>query len=111
MPFLINLGGEGEVPGVLNQQERWVVLGAGWRSSRTLQTFKDLVRAGHTFLICENVGLALPDDCCDEVITNNIPPVNSVTWLGPSVQFGEISRILKSGGHWVHNGIVQFRKP
>jgi hypothetical protein len=109
--FRINLGGEGEVPGVLNQQGRWVILLPGWRASATGQTLEDLVRAGHTFLICDNTALDVPDDSCDEVITNNIPPVDSVTFLGPTVQTSEIRRILKSGGRWLHNGVVLFTKP
>jgi hypothetical protein len=110
MPFRVNLGGEGEVPGVLNQQGRWVVQ-PGWRSSRANQTFVDLVRAGHQFLIADNIALPLPDDSVDEVITNNIPPVDSMTWLGPTVQTSEISRILKSGGIWIHNGFLRHTKP
>jgi hypothetical protein len=110
MPFRINLGGEGEVPGVLNQQAAWVVR-RGWKSSQTSQTFSALVRAGHQFLICENSNLALPDSAVDEVITNNIPPVDIVTWLGPTVQTSEIRRILKSGGRWIHNGIVRYTQP
>jgi hypothetical protein len=111
MPFRINLGGEGEVLGVLNQQGRWIVMLSGWRSSQTGQTFEELVRAGHDFLIADNTALPLPADVVDEVITNNIPPVDSVTWLGPTVQGSEIRRILKSGGRWIHNGIVRYIKP
>jgi hypothetical protein len=110
MPFRINLGGEGEIPGVLNQQGRWIVSLSGWRSSLTGETFEELVRAQHDFLIADNMALPLPDDAADEVITNNIPPVDSVTWLGPTVQSSEIRRILKSGGRWVHNGFVRYIK-
>ncbi len=111
MAFRINLGGEGEVPGVLNQQGRWVVLLSSWRSSQTGETFADLVRLGHDFLIADNVRLSLPDDAFDEVITNNIPPVDFQTWLGPTVRTSEIRRILKVGGRWVHNGVIRSLKP
>ncbi len=111
MPFRINLGGEGEVPDVLNQQGCWMVSLPGWRSSQTGQTFDDLIRAGQDFLIADNTSLPLPDDSFDEVITNNIPPVDSVTWLGPTVQTSEIRRILKVGGRWIHNGVVRYIKP
>ncbi len=111
MPFRINLGGEGEVSRVLNQQGRWIVLLSGWRSSQSGQTFEDLVQSGHDFLIADNMTLPLPDNIADEVITNNIPPVDSVTWLGPTVQSREIRRILKSGGRWIHNGVLRFLKP
>jgi hypothetical protein len=110
MAYRVNLGGEGEVSGVLNQQDRWVVQG-GWRSSRSNQSFPDLIRAGHQFMIADNMSLPLPDSCCDEVLTNNIPPVDSYTWLGPTIQSSEIRRILKTGGRWVHDGAVRFIKP
>jgi hypothetical protein len=109
-PFRVNLGGEGEVPGVLNQQGRWVV-SPGWASSATSQTFKQLVDGGHRFLICDNLNLPLSDDCCDEVITNNVPPFDSITHLGPTIQTSEVQRILKRGGRWVHNGTVHYVKP
>lgn len=111
MPFRINLGGEGEIAGVLNQQGRWIILTPGWSTSQTGQQLGDLVRAGHDFLIADNVDLPLPDNAFDEALTNNIPPVDSVTWLGPTVQSSEIRRILKSGGRWIHNGIVRYIKP
>lgn len=111
MPFRINLGGEGEASGVLNQQGRWVIWTPGWRSSQTGQTFEELVRAGHDFLIADNARLPLPDNAFDEVVTNNVPPVDSVTWLGPTVQTSEVRRILKVGGRWIHNGVVRYIKP
>jgi hypothetical protein len=110
MPFRVNLGGEGEVPGVLNQQGRWVVLHAGWRSSQMGQTFADLVRAGHEFLICDNTQLPLPDGCCDEVITNSVP-IDWTTPFAPGVQTSEVQRILKPGGVWVHDGTIRWAKP
>jgi hypothetical protein len=110
MAYRINLGGEGEEPGVLNQQGRWVVW-PSYGSSRTGETLRQMVDAGHQFLIADNVNLPLPDASFDEVITNNIPPVDSLTHLGPTVQTSEIRRILKSGGQWVHDGVVQWVKP
>jgi hypothetical protein len=76
----INRGGEGEVPGVLNQQGRWVVRG-GYRSSRAGQTFAHLVNAGHDFLLADNVALPIPDGSVDEVITNYVP-IDRTTHLG-----------------------------
>src|SRR5262245_37284581 len=93
--FRVNLGGEGEVPGVLNQQASWV-FHPTWRTSATSQTIADLRAAGHTFLICPNTALDLPDECTDEVITNSLPPHDTVTFLGPTVQSSEVRRILKS---------------
>ncbi len=109
-PFRVNLGGEGEVPGVLNQQGRWV-FGPHYHSSQGSLTFAQMVAAGHDFLIADNTSIPLPDACCDEVITNNVPPVDSHTHLGPTVQTSEIRRILKSGGQWIDDGVVRYVKP
>jgi len=108
--FRVNLGGEGEEAGAPNQQGRWVVLDPGWRSSRTGQAFAYLVGAGLSFLICDNRQLSLPDDCCDEVVTNPVP-VDAITHLGPGVQTSEVQRILKPGGVWVHDNTLRWVKP
>ena len=108
-PYRVNLGGEGEVPGVLNQQGPWV-LKPGWASSLTGQSLAQLVAAGHEFLICDNRTVPLPDGCADEVLTNSVP-IDVVTWLGPGVQSSEVRRILKSGGVWVRDGSPYYTKP
>jgi hypothetical protein len=109
-PMRINLGGEGEIPDVLNQQGPWVVR-PGWRSSLGGLTLYALVQAGHSFLIADNLNLPLPDAAYDVVITNNTPPEDGFTNLGPTVQTSEIQRILRTGGRWVHNGQVKWVKP
>jgi hypothetical protein len=106
----VNLGGEGEIPGVLNQNGPWIVE-PGWVSSHKRLSLWELVSAGHQFLICENLNLPIPDDSVDVVITNSIPKVDRVTHLGPTVQTSEIRRILKAGGRWVHNGRRRYTKP
>lgn len=106
----VNLGGEGEEPDVINQQGPWVILDPRWRSSRSGQTFADLVAAGHVFLICGNLTLPFPDDSVDVVITNGVP-IDRNSLLGPGVQSPEIRRILKPGGIWVHDGAVVWTKP
>jgi hypothetical protein len=108
-PYCVNLGGEGEAAGALNQQGPWA-LRAGWASSRTGQTVEQLAAAGHEFLICDNQTIPLPDDCADEVLTNSVP-VDTFTWLGPGVQSSEIRRILKSGGVWTRDGLLHYTKP
>jgi hypothetical protein len=109
-PFRINLGGEGEEPGALNQQGPWVILRPLWRSSRSGITFSDLVAAGHDFLICPNTAIPLGDGSVDEVITNGVP-VDVVSLFGPGVQSSEVRRILKPGGSWIHDGSVVWTKP
>jgi hypothetical protein len=107
--YRVNLGGEGEVTGALNQQGPWV-LGPTWRSSRAGLTLGQLIAAGHEFLICDNLSVPLPDSCVDELFTNGVP-VDKITSLGPGVQSSEIRRILKSGGVWIRNGHKHYTKP
>jgi hypothetical protein len=106
--FAINLGGDGEIPGVLNQQGPWA-LNPNWESvdGRPLAA---LVADGHAFLICPNTQLPLPDESCGVVSTNNVP-VGIVAYHGPGVQVSEIHRILKSGGQWIHDGLPVWIKP
>jgi hypothetical protein len=105
----VNLGGEGEVQGVLNQNGPWIAR-PGWVSSRKQQPLWHLVSAGHQFLICDNLSLPIHDNSVDEVITYGVP-IDRTTWLGPGVQRSEIERILKPSGRWVHNGRVRYVKP
>jgi hypothetical protein len=109
VPLRVNLGGEGEVPGVLNQQGPWA-LDPLWHSSRDGKTLQDLQGEGHQFIIADNTHLPFADGSVDEVLTNSVP-IDIVTWLGPGVQSSEIMRILKSGGSWVHDGAVRFIHP
>jgi hypothetical protein len=106
----INLGGEGEVADVLNQNGPWITK-RGWKSSQRKRTLWQLVQLGHQFLICMNAALPIPDSTVDEVLTNSVPPVDSVTYLGPTVQFNEIQRILKAGGRWIDDGRIRYVKP
>jgi hypothetical protein len=105
----LNLGGEGELVGMVNQQAPWV-LAPNWARSRDGKSFADVVADGHAFLICPNDKLALPDETVDTVYTNSVP-IDVTTWLGPGVQSSEIKRILKSGGHWFRDGVLYYTKP
>ncbi len=105
----VNLGGEGEAPGVINQQGPWV-LNPLWTSSRGGKTIQELVAVGHDFLICPNQELPFPDGTVDEVLTNNVP-IDMPALYGLGVQSSEIYRILKSGGMWIRDGIVHYKKP
>ncbi len=105
----VNLGGEGEIPGVINQQEP-AVLKPSWYSSVTGKSFQDLVNEGHQFVIAPNTQLPFADDSVDEVITNSVP-IDQVTYRGPGVQTSEIKRILKPGGRWINNGQEAYVKP
>jgi hypothetical protein len=105
----INLGGEGEVPGVVNQQ-RPAVLVAGWGSSMTGETVEQMALKGHDFLICPNTRLPINDNSVEEVITNSVA-VDTIILGEPGVQSSEIDRILAPGGRWVHDGPLRYTKP
>lgn len=105
----INLGGEGEIAGVVNQQ-RPATLSAGWGASTTGDTLERLANQGHDFLICDNLNLPINDDSVDLVITNSVP-IDVVVLGKHGVQSSEVRRILASGGRWVHDGNVRYTKP
>ena len=105
----INLGGEGEVAGVVNQQ-RPAALSSTWASCGAGDTIEQLALNGHDFLICRNTSLPINNDSVDRVITNSVP-IDMVSLGQPGVQSSEIRRILTSGGQWVHDGNVRFTKP
>lgn len=105
----INLGGEGEVPGVVNQQ-RPDALSPTWGSSTTGETIEQFSHQGHDFLICENTRLPLNDNSVDLLITNSVP-IDLVVLGSPGIQSSEVHRILAPGGQWLHDGKVRFVKP
>src|SRR5262249_50747072 len=98
----------GEIPGVLNQQPPNAAQ-PGWFSVAG-KTLTELIAAGHTFLICPNDAIAIPDGCVDVVHTNSVP-VDVVTWRGPGVQSSEIRRILKPAGVWIRDGVLYYTNP
>src|SRR5262245_37572271 len=112
MNLAVNLGGEGEIPGALNQQPP-SALGPNWLSAtfnNPGKTIRELEAEGHQFLIAPNDQLPFPDGSVDVVYTNWVP-LDRITHSGPGVQTSEIKRILKSGGVWIKNGKVEFTKP
>lgn len=106
---MINLGGEGEVPGVVNQQ-RPAALSPTWGSCVAGVTLEQLALQGHDFLICPNTALPINDDSVDRVITNSVP-IDTVLLGQPGIQSSEVRRILVSAGEWVHDGAVRYTKP
>jgi hypothetical protein len=105
----LNLGGEGEVPHVVNRQ-RPAALSSTWASCMAGDTLEQLALKGHDFLICDNTSLPINDDSVNLVITNSVP-IDTVFLGQPGVQSSEIRRILAPGGQWVHDGTVRFTKP
>jgi hypothetical protein len=98
--MFINLGGEDEVPGVLNQQPPFA-LGPSWRSQDG-RTIAEMTAAGIPFVICANDALPFSDESHDEVYTRNVPIDTIHLYYGLGVQSSEIRRILKPGGRWIH---------
>jgi ubiquinone/menaquinone biosynthesis C-methylase UbiE len=111
--FAVNLGGEGEIPGVLNQQPPWA-LDPSWISAtknNSGKTIRELEAEGHQFIIAPNEQLPFADESVDIVYTNSVP-IDRVTHKGPGVQTSEIWRILKPGGLWIaEEGTIIQRKP
>ena len=105
---VINLGGEGEEPGILNQQ-RPATVGSAWLSSNTGVTLAELAQT-NDFLICKNNALPIADDSIDRVYTNSVP-IDLIVLGEPGIQSTEIMRILAGGGDWVHDGTVRYKKP
>jgi hypothetical protein len=108
--YTLNLGGEGEVPGAINQQGPWVLTDPRWRSSREGTTFDELLREGHRFLICPNTEIGRSDNSVGTVLTNGVP-VDRPSMYGPGVQTSEIKRILKPGGEWYPDEELEWTKP
>ena len=105
----INLGGEGEVPKVINQQ-RPATLSPQWGSARQGFTLEELAIQGNDFLISPNAALPIGDGSIDLVLTNSVP-IDSVMFGEPTVQTSEIHRILATNGRWVHDGTLRYTKP
>ena len=109
MPLVcVNLGGEGEVTGVIKQPP--FALQPSWRS-QTGKTVAELRADGHLIVICDNTRLSFADGSVDEVITKNVPVDMNHPFYGPGVQSSEIKRILKAGGIWTWDGKVHYVKP
>ena len=107
-PLRVNLGGEGEIPGTINQQPLFA-LRPSWRSQGG-QTVAELQAAGHVMVIADNRFLPFATDSVDEVITNNVP-IDKWTGWGPGAQRSEIYRILKPGGQWFRDNVLEHTKP
>lgn len=101
---LINIGGEGEVPGAINVQIP-SIFEEGWASSASGQSLSELQAAGNQFVVADNTALPFAGSSVDTVITNNVP-IDITTWQGSGVQSSEIIRILAEGGTWINNGAV-----
>lgn len=104
----LNLGGEGEALGYINQQPHWADLCSA--VSRSGQPLRDLLRLGEVCLFCQNIRLPFPDATVDQIVTNGVP-IDRNTWLGPGIQSTEIKRALKKGATWIHDGILAYTKP
>ena len=101
MPTSINLGGEGELPGVRNQQPEWVPTDPNWRSQRNEPWAQFAARVPDVDYV-PNYPLTYPDDSFDVVYTNSVPIDRPGVRRRPGLQSSEIERILKPGGRWVN---------
>ncbi|HEX3659210.1 MAG TPA: RHS repeat-associated core domain-containing protein, partial [Pirellulales bacterium] len=106
--LIVNLGGEGEVPGAINQNLK-SILDPTWLSSRGAGNLAQLQQQGAQFVISSNAQLPFATNSVPGVITNSVP-VNINNYLGPGIQSSEVQRILAPGSTWIHNGVIQYYK-
>ena len=107
-PVIINIGGEGEVSGVLNVNGTWLSR-PDWFSSEAGKTLTELKAEGHRFQLVDDVSvLPFADDSVDAVYTNNVC-IDQNSIQGPCPQSSEIWRVLKRNGTWIHDGEVRER--
>ena len=115
----VNIGGEGEVPNVINLQLR-SALGRNYGRSRPTpsgqpagRSLAGMLLEGHDFQIYNATKGKLPyaTGSVPKVYTNNLPIGTSPGGHFPNVSRAEIIRILKPGGQWVRDGAVYFTKP
>jgi RHS repeat-associated protein len=107
-PLIINVGGEGEVPGVVNVNTPWI-LDPNFRSAGGSFTLTELQVQGAQFVIYQP-GSPLPygTGTVDQVITNGVPI--DLDYLGqPGINSAEIWRVLKPNGIWLNNEVPQTR--
>ncbi len=73
-PTVVNLGGEGKVPGAINQQPP-NALSPAWGASRTEVAGKslgELQATGDPYVVAENTALPFRSGSVDQVITNSV---------------------------------------
>ena len=115
----VNIGGEGEIPNVINLQWRGA-LGRYFGRAQTTpsgqpagRSLAGMLLEGHDFQIYNATTGKLPysTGSVPKVYTNHLPIDTSSGGRFPSVSRAEIIRILKPGGQWVRDGVVYFTKP
>jgi hypothetical protein len=114
----VNIGGEGEVPNVINLQGRWALEKGYGRSQANASgpegtSLAGMIREGVQFLIYNADTGVLPfrSGTVPKVITNSVAVDRSMGGLYPKISSAEIQRVLKPGGSWVDNGVVRYTKP
>jgi RHS repeat-associated protein len=108
----VNIGGEGEVPNVINLQPR-SALDAGFGRATDGESLAGMIREGNQFLIYNPDTGVLPfgTGTVPKVITNSVPIDTPPGGFFSSIKSSEIIRVLKPGGQWVRDGEVFYTKP
>ncbi len=97
----VNLGGEGEEPGVRNQQPEWVPTDPSWRSQRNEPWPQFAARVPDVDYVPNDLS-AYPAESFDVVYTCSVPIDCPGVRGRPGLKSSDIKRILKSGGRWVN---------
>ncbi|QPJ61629.1 MAG: class I SAM-dependent methyltransferase [Candidatus Nitronauta litoralis] len=117
---IVNLGGEGEVPGkgVINVQPGKIGAGSSKNALEEARLNALDVRSridkqpgsiGQPIVRADGDRLPFGDKSIDKVILNGAPLDAGKTHFGPSFTTREINRILKDGGEFILDGIRQQR--
>ena len=113
----VNIGGEGEIPNVINLQGRWALRHEYGRSDDSPflpngTSVAGMIRKGVQFLIFNAYAEGLPfrTGTVPKVITNSVN-VGKSMGVYPKIPREEIIRVLKPGGTWVRDGKVFYTKP
>ncbi|HEX5136850.1 MAG TPA: hypothetical protein VFY93_07760, partial [Planctomycetota bacterium] len=109
-PPAINLAGEGEIPGVVNQNIK-IIMDPAWRTSRGGLTLSEVRALSYNpkFVVSANERLPFRSDYFQTVYTNSAP-IDKTTIFGPGVVPSEVIRVLRPGGQWIVDGQVYFTK-
>ena len=89
--IVINLGGEGEVPGAINVNNP-LVLAKEWVCSRNGLPLCEVEHGD--IVICCGDRLPFCSHCAGRIITNSVP-IDRKTWAGPGYSSKEIQRIKR----------------
>ena len=107
-PIVLNIAGEGEIPGAINVNHPSMTRATPLSRDGT-KTIGDMMDQGERFVLADNKALPFRTNSIDVVHTKNVPIDVESKVGGAYPQSSEIWRILKSTGTWFRDGVPQTR--